>query len=320
MIFYLVLNQIQHCFVRANSKTFYRNPPFVFNELRKKIAVKKSICLLIKAVKIAAAIIAGLFVLYAVLFSIAGTVAIFMAYNFVIAPIKQVKALKYINPKESVYMASYRASFNPIDSLKQQFMPLDSIATNLKNAVIAAEDDGFYTHPGFDIEAILAAIEYNKTHNAIKRGASTITQQLAKNLFLTGEKNFERKYKELAYTLLMERFLGKDRILELYLNYAQWGKTVFGCEAASRLYFKKSSKNLNRSEAARLAAVLAMPSKVSPNNPNSAFIGKRIAVIANNLYLHHQIDDSGYIALTGFPPPSKDSTDSATNPNDHDNQ
>lgn len=256
--------------------------------------------------------IKGLFLLYAVAFSIAGTIAIYMAFQFVMTPLRQVKALKTSNPKETVYMTRYRATLGPNDTLRQKFVPLDSISLYLQNTVLAAEDDGFYLHPGFNIDAMLSAIEYNKSHNGIKRGASTITQQLAKNLFLSNEKSFERKARELMYTLLLEKFLGKKRILELYLNYAQWGKTVFGCEAASQLYYKKSSKSLSRMEAARLAAVLAMPNKVSPLSTSSGFISQRIAVIANNLFLHRWIDDSGYTGLTGNPPPN-DSADSSAN-------
>jgi len=247
------------------------------------------------------------FLLYAVAFSLAGTLALYAAYQFVVAPLHQVKALQNSNPKETAYMFRYRAAVRPPDTLVQKFMPLDSISTELQQAVLAAEDDGFYTHPGFDIEAIFAAVECNRFQNEIKMGGSTITQQLAKNLFLTNDKSYERKYKEFVYALLMEKYLGKKRILELYLNYAQWGKTVFGCEAASRLYFKKSCRNLTRNEAALLAAVLAKPQKVSPMNPNSSFIEQRVAVIAANLYFHHLIDDSGYTNLTGNPPPGKDS-------------
>jgi monofunctional glycosyltransferase len=252
-------------------------------------------------------IIKAAFLLYAVAFSIAGTLAIVVAYQFFITPLRQVKELRNSNPKESVYMSRYRATLRPPDTIQQVFTPLDSISRELRMAVIAAEDDGFYTHPGIDIEAILAAMETNRYQNEIKMGASTITQQLAKNLFLTNDKSYERKYKELVYTLLLEKYLGKDRILELYLNYAQWGKTVFGCEAASRLYFKKSCRNLSQNEAALLAAVLAKPKKVSPMDPNSSFIEQRVAVIAANLYLHHLIDDTGYTNLTGNLPPRKDS-------------
>jgi monofunctional biosynthetic peptidoglycan transglycosylase len=248
---------------------------------------------------------------YAVLFSVAGTIALFVAYNYVTTPIREVKWLKTHNPVETAYMISYRQELRDSslsDTLNHIFVPFDSISPSLKSAVLAAEDDGFYTHPGFDIEAILAAYEYNKVKGKVKRGASTITQQLAKNLFLDDSRNFERKFRELAYTVLMEKYLGKQRIFELYLNYAQWGKNTFGCQAASKQYFKKPVIALNRMESARMAAVLAMPTRVSPTNSHSTFLTRRIAVIANNLYLHHAIDDSGFFNLTGFFP-EKDSSE-----------
>jgi monofunctional biosynthetic peptidoglycan transglycosylase len=247
------------------------------------------------------------FLLYAVVFSIAGTIALAAACHFIVTPVRQVKVLQDRNPRETAYMARYRAALPASDRLVQTFVPLDSISMELQQAVLAAEDDGFYTHPGFDIGAIVAASEYNRFRNGIRKGGSTITQQLAKNLFLTNDKSYERKYKELFYTLLLEKYLGKKRILELYLNYAQWGKTVFGGEAAAQLYFRKSCRKLQRSEAALLAAVLAKPQKANPANPNSTFIEQRVAVIAANLYFHHLIDDSGYTDLTGYPPPRKDS-------------
>ena len=186
-------------------------------------------------------------------------------------------------------------------------MPLDSISKTLVAAVLAAEDDGFYTHPGISLDAIVEAMEYNRAANSLKRGASTISQQLAKNLFLSPEKSFERKIKEFGYTLLMEKYLGKDRILELYLNYAQWGKNVFGCEAAANVYYRKNSLNLTMTESARMAACLAMPTRITPHYTKSGFMAKRIAVIANNMYIRNKIDDAGYMALTGEMPPGKES-------------
>jgi monofunctional biosynthetic peptidoglycan transglycosylase len=243
---------------------------------------------------------------YAVAFSIAGTVLIFYAYFTLTKPIRDVTYLVAHNPRETAYMEEYRAALRKLgkpDRLQQRFVPLDSISKFLRNSVIAAEDDGFYSHPGIDIEAILKAVEYNRDRNKIVRGASTITQQLAKNLFLDKDKNFMRKIKELGYTLLMEKYLSKERILELYLNYAQWGDTIFGCEAASQEYYRKSCARLTLSEASRLAATLAMPSRVSPLNANSIFIQKRVEVIASNLYRRHLLDDSGYATVSGLPPP-----------------
>jgi monofunctional glycosyltransferase len=259
-------------------------------------------------------IIKAVFLTYAIAFSIAGTGLIIWGYYTVTKPVKDVKYLIAHNPVQSEYMKQYRASLRAQkkpDTLLQRYVGLDSISRYLQNAVIASEDDGFYTHPGFDIEAILAAVQYNRDRNRIVRGASTITQQLAKNLFCDSDKNFMRKIKEMGYTLLLEKYLGKERILELYLNYAQWGDTIFGCEAASQVYYKKPCSKLTIGEASRLAATLAMPSRVSPLNGKSVFIQKRIEVMANNLYRRHMIDDSGYTSLSGLPPP-KDSTADTT--------
>lgn len=263
--------------------------------------------LLWKAMKI-------LFLAYAVAFSLAGTAAIVFGYFILTKPIRDIKYLADHNPAESEYMKQYRTTLRAQkkpDKLFMRYVGLDSIAKSLQHAVIAVEDDGFYTHSGFDIEAILAAIEYNKDKNRIVRGASTITQQLAKNLFCGNERNFMRKIKEMGYTLLLEKYLGKDRILELYLNYAQWGDTIFGCEAASQTYYKKPCSRLSMTEASRLAATLAMPSKLSPINAKSVFIQKRVEVIANNLYKRHILDDSGYRVVSGHTPPRDSLEDSA---------
>ncbi|MFW6244273.1 MAG: monofunctional biosynthetic peptidoglycan transglycosylase [Fibrobacterota bacterium] len=260
-----------------------------------------------------------LFITYAVAFSLTMTALFIIGYIYVMNPINEVKRLKAENPQETAFMVQHRKKLSEReenDSLVHEFIPLNSISKILVEAVIAAEDDGFYNHPGFSLVAIADAIEHNRSSGSRKRGASTITQQLAKNLFLSPERSFERKAKELGYTLLMERILEKDRILELYLNYAQWGKNVFGCEAASKTYFRKRSSELTRSQAVRMAAVLAMPSKLTPHHTKSIFMGKRLLVIANNLYLKGVIDVSGYYSITGryppdYSPPEADTAQSA---------
>jgi monofunctional biosynthetic peptidoglycan transglycosylase len=252
---------------------------------------------------------------YAVLFSVAGTIALVFIYKTVMGPFHEVQYLVRHNPPQSVFMKQFRAEMakkGKSENLYQVFVPSDSISKNLKYAVIAAEDDGFYTHPGFDLAAIISAYQYNKQHSRNVRGASTITQQLAKNLFLTNEKSFTRKFMELGYTLLLEKYLGKDRILELYLNYAQWGDSIFGCEAASRCYFKKSCLHLTLGESTRLAATLVSPERLSPLNAKSNFMQKRIEVIANNLFLRHIIDDSVYTQVCGQSPPKDSAEDSLT--------
>jgi monofunctional glycosyltransferase len=272
---------------------------------------------LLKTLKIIGIIIISLLLLYSVAFSIAGTIAIVTLYGKIIKPVHEVQYLVNHNPAETIFMKRYRETKKEqgkSETLAHVFISKDSISPNLKHAVIAAEDDGFYTHPGFDLEAILSAYQYNKAHNKNVRGASTITQQLAKNIFLTNEKNFSRKFMELGYTLLMEKHLGKDRILELYLNYAQWGDSIFGCEAASRYYFRKSCSRLTMGEATRLAATLVSPEKLNPLNAKNGFMQRRIEAIANNLFLKHLIDDSAYTQISGKAPPHDSTDDSLNNP------
>jgi monofunctional biosynthetic peptidoglycan transglycosylase len=142
-------------------------------------------------------------------------------------------------------------------------VPRSQISPNLRRAVLAAEDDRFYLHFGFDFEEIGKAIE-RKQEGGRLRGASTITQQVAKNLFLWEGRSLIRKGAEAYLTLVLELCLSKDRILDLYLNMAEWGDGVFGAEVASWTHFRKSARSLSREEAARLAAILPAPRRWSP--------------------------------------------------------
>ena len=264
-------------------------------------------------------IVVGSLMTYAIAFSIAGTFVLYKGYQYVRKPVEEVRYFKKHNPQKTAFMRQYirelEADSTLPDTLIHRFIPLDSICPNLVSSVLAVEDDAFYLHPGIDIASILSATEYNRTVGKNRHGASTITQQMAKNLFLSPDRTFERKVRELGYALLMERFLGKKRILELYMNYAQWGKNIFGCEAAAQHYFKKSAAKLSRREAALMAAVLAKPTKLTPYHTRSIFMGKRLAVIAQNLYLHRNlhrtINDSGYLAITGTLPPDSAAKDSS---------
>ncbi len=138
------------------------------------------------------------------------------------------------------------------------------ISAHLRRAVLASEDDRFYLHFGFDIEEIQSALDRARRGRRL-RGASTITQQVAKNLFLWEGRSYVRKGYEAYLTLVLEICLPKDRILDLYLNLAEWGDGVFGAEMAARVHFKKSAKLLTREEAAQLAAVLPSPVRWSPH-------------------------------------------------------
>lgn len=142
----------------------------------------------------------------------------------------------------------------------------DAMSRHLRRAVLASEDDRFYLHFGFDLTEIENAMERARRGRRL-RGASTITQQVAKNLFLWEGRSYLRKGLEAYLTLVLELCLSKERILDIYLNLAEWGDGVFGAEMAARTHFKKSAKSLTREEAARLAAILPSPRRWSPRGP-----------------------------------------------------
>lgn len=222
-------------------------------------------------------------ILYSAAFTIVASIVLYKGFVYVYDLYDSVEVLKDSQPEMSKYMEALVDS-NPSVEIKHTFVPLDSISPNLQKAVIASEDAGFYFHPGFDVYAIAEALNANRISGKTKFGGSTITQQLAKNLFLSGERSWERKFKELAYALLMEHELGKDRILELYLNYAQWGKDIFGCQEACLTYYKKSCSKVSLDQAINLAAMLASPGKHHPNMRESRFMQQRRAVIYQNMF------------------------------------
>ena len=162
-----------------------------------------------------AKIILIVLVSYSVIFSLVCTYGILKTYISGRTILKNVQELKDAQPMQSAFMKDLQKA-SPKLEIKQRFVPLDSISSYLQKAVISGEDASFYFHPGFDIRAIVEALELNQKRNKITFGASTITQQLAKNMFLSNERSWERKFKEFTYAILMERYLSKSRILELY--------------------------------------------------------------------------------------------------------
>ena len=148
---------------------------------------------------------------------------------------------------------------NPKAFLRHQWMPYERISAHLKRAVVAAEDARFLDHEGFDWEAIVQARAKNEQRGRIVAGASTISQQLAKNLFLSGTRSWLRKAQEAVITWMLENTMSKRRILELYLNYAEWGDGVFGAEAAARHHFGIPAAALSAEQGAWLAAILPSP-------------------------------------------------------------
>ncbi|MFS0825492.1 monofunctional biosynthetic peptidoglycan transglycosylase [Pseudomonas phoenicis] len=157
--------------------------------------------------------------------------------------------------------------------LQRDWQPWDAISDNLKVAVIAGEDQKFASHWGFDVSAIQAAISHNERGGSV-RGASTLTQQVAKNLFLWPGRSWLRKGLEAWFTGWMELLWSKERILEVYLNSAEWGPGVFGAQAAARYHFGVDASRLTRQQAAQLAAVLPSPIRWSAGRPSAYVAGR----------------------------------------------
>jgi monofunctional biosynthetic peptidoglycan transglycosylase len=222
----------------------------------------------------------------------------------------RIVAMLVIDPQSTAFQRSevWRVATQK-DALRwrQHWVPYDKISSNLKRAVIASEDDGFANHDGVDWDALEKAWEKNARaeERAAKAqakiaarpaakspakpvrtpkiiGGSTITQQLAKNLFLSGERTFLRKGQEFVLALLLEAVLSKERILEIYLNNVEWGEGVFGAEAAAQHYFRKTAAQLGTYEAARLAVMLPRP-KYFEKLPNSSYVAGRAGLIARRL-------------------------------------
>jgi monofunctional glycosyltransferase len=166
------------------------------------------------------------------------------------------------NPSDSAFMTARREVLQekkPNVDIRHQWVPYDRISNNLKRAVIAAEDAKFVDHEGFDWEGIQKAMEKNEKKGKIVAGGSTISQQLAKNLFLSSKRTPWRKAEETLITVMLEKMMDKRRILEIYLNVIEWGEMVFGCEAAARHYFGVSASQLSAEQAAKLAAMVPNP-------------------------------------------------------------
>ena len=179
-------------------------------------------------------------------------------------PFDEVKKLRTTNPTRTAFMrehAQLAKENNRKFFVRQKWIPLSEIPRDAVNAVIVAEDGTFWTHNGFDWFEFQESIERNLEEGRAVRGASTISQQVVKNLFLSSSKNPLRKLKEWILTWYMEKHLSKKRILEIYMNIIEWGYGIYGIEAAANYYFNKSATELNREECARLAAIIPSPRK-----------------------------------------------------------
>ncbi|MGB9715639.1 MAG: monofunctional biosynthetic peptidoglycan transglycosylase [Thermodesulfovibrionales bacterium] len=195
--------------------------------------------------------------------------------------VPDVTRLKKENPKKTAMMEYRENEWKKKGRkyrIKQIWIPLNRISPYLIKAVLIGEDDKFWRHEGFDYEALKKAIEKDIKAKKFKFGGSTISQQLAKNLYLSPSKNPIRKLREAIITWRLEKVLSKKRILELYLNIAEWGDGIFGIESAARHYYGKSASELNPVESARLAAILPNPIRFNPLG-ESRFVTKRADLI-----------------------------------------
>ena len=178
---------------------------------------------------------------------------------------------KWINPPITITQIS---SLIHGYGLQRNYIGFDKMNANIKLAVMASEDQSFPSHNDFNMDAIEKAIKYNKTHPNKTRGASTISQQVAKNVFLWQRKSYIRKGLEAYFTFMIEKIWGKKRILEMYLNVSEMGKGIFGIQAASKKYFNKNAKDLTKQEAAMIAACLPNP-RVYTIKPMSSVVAHR---------------------------------------------
>jgi monofunctional biosynthetic peptidoglycan transglycosylase len=189
------------------------------------------------------------------------------------------------NPQMTAFMEQRLEKMreqNPDAALKHQWVPYQRISTHLKRAIVAAEDAKFLDHGGFDWEAMQKAYERNLEKGKVVAGGSTISQQLAKNLFLSSDRSWWRKAQEAAITLMIETIMSKRRILEIYLNVIEWGDGVFGAEAAARDHYGIPASSLSPAQAARLAAMVPSPRRYTPGR-STPYLQRRTEIILGRM-------------------------------------
>ncbi len=189
------------------------------------------------------------------------------------------------NPGSTSFMRQQLSELrekNPNATLKHEWVPYERISVNLKRAVVASEDSRFAEHGGVDWEALEKAYERNNKRSKVVGGGSTITQQLAKNLFLSGSRSYLRKGQEMIIAFMLETVMSKRRILEVYLNVVEYGRGVFGAEAAAKHYFRTSAANLSAQQAARLAVMLPNP-RYYDKHRTTNYLTRRTALIQRRM-------------------------------------
>ena len=231
-----------------------------------------------------------------------------------------VSPLKKNPPKTTAYIElrkrQAKAAGRKLD-LRWTWVPSGSISENLKRAVVTAEDDEFWRHDGVEWSAIRSAYERNRKAGRFAAGGSTITMQLARNLYLSPSKNPLRKAKEILIARRLERELGKRRILELYLNVVEWGKGVFGCEAAARVYFGISCAELSYEEAVAMAVVLPNPRRWNPAK-RGPYVERNSARIMGRIAAADRARAAAAGEVPAEPAPEDAGTDATEDPGEYD--
>lgn len=235
-----------------------------------------------------------------IVLALAALLFVYALYVFLTLP--DVRRLRAANPKSTAFMdlrAREARKKGEQPRRVQQWVPYSRLAPNLVRAVLLTEDAKFWKHDGLDYEQIKESMEVNLERGEFARGASTITQQLAKNLYLSPSKNPVRKLRELLIARRLEAELSKQRILELYLNVIEWGDGIYGAEGAARTYFAKSASGLSASESALLAAAIANPRAMNPGSP-TARLRRRQAMVLRRM---GAVEPPPVIATTPSPSP-----------------
>jgi monofunctional biosynthetic peptidoglycan transglycosylase len=203
-----------------------------------------------------------------VLLFFVSSIGIVLFYRFVPVPVTPLMLMRTV---ESLFSGQFLG-------INKVWVPLEEISPSVQKAILKAEDYRFFEHNGFDYEAIEKAIKYNKTHKR-KKGASTVSQQTAKNVFLWPDRSWVRKGLEAYFTVLIELVWPKERIMEVYLNVIELGHGVYGVEAASQKYFRKTAKKLSHAEASLMAAVLPNPRKFRIDRPSNYVISRQRRIL-----------------------------------------
>ena len=214
---------------------------------------------------------------------IAGAIGVgFASLAWLYLTLPDVRVLATTNPDTTAFIEIRRDQAHDAGrsfTLRRRWVPYNRISNHLKRAVVVAEDSAFFEHEGLDYQQIRESIEDSLEDGGAIRGASTITQQLAKNLYLSESRNPTRKLKELILTRRLETALSKRRIFEIYLNSIEWGDGIFGCEAAARAYFGKSAADLGPSEAALMAGAIINPRVHSPGKPTRRLLRRQQIIL-----------------------------------------